>query len=215
MGFSSSFDQQAHCAAQLRGTPGAVAEEDEGGVGFAGETGEAHRRGLRERGRAVEHHERKGAAAEQDVGAPGGSRGVVWADHPHAFGVAEVHPVARVECALGVDVRDPAMCRDGALDDGAGECRLAAARRSDQLRESPARQPAPEQRGVERGDPGGERRRGRCGGWKELDKLGEGQRHVSGSDSRTVGRKDRRPDSEIVIPAYAGIQMETENASST
>ena len=103
-----------------------------------------------------------------------------------------MHPVACIEGALGVDPGDPSVRRDRALDDGARECRLPAPRWSDELREPAARQPSAEQRGVERGDPGGERRRGRCGGREELDQFGERKRHFTGLDGRMKDR-DRSP----------------------
>ena len=96
--------------------------------------------------------------------------------------VAQVHPVARVEGPLGVDVGDPAVVGHRGLDEGAGEGGLAAARAAHDLGEPAARQPSARQRRVERRDPGGKRgRRGRR--WrKELNELGEREGHAcSGS----------------------------------
>ncbi len=115
-----------------------VAEDDEGGVGLAGEAGEANGGGAGEEGGTVEHDEGEGAAAQQDVGAPGGARGVVRADHPDPLGVAQMGPVACVERALGVDVGHPAMRGHRGLHDGASECRLAAPGGSDDLAEPAA-----------------------------------------------------------------------------
>lgn len=57
-------------------------EYDEGGVGIARQSGEPDRSGAREHRRAVQHDQAEGAAAQQDVGAPGGAGGAGWAHHP-------------------------------------------------------------------------------------------------------------------------------------
>ena len=68
------------------------------------------------------------------------------------------------------------------LDDRAGERRLPTARAADELRKPAAREPSAEQRGVERRDPGGERRRGRCGWREEPNELGEGERQQNSGE---------------------------------
>ena len=86
-----------------------------------------------------------------------------------------MHPVARVERALGVDVSHPSMRRDGGFHDGASEGGLAASRWARDLREPAARQSSTEQHGVERRNPGGECGRSRRGGREEPNELGEGE----------------------------------------
>ena len=140
---------QSHGATELRGAADAIAEEDEGGAGFARESREANGGGLGEHRRAIEHHEREGAAAEQDVGGPGGAHGIVGADDDHPVLVAEVDPVACVEGTLGVDVGHPAMRCEGGFDDDPCECRLAAARAAHEFREPAAGQSSAQQRIVE------------------------------------------------------------------
>ena len=178
---SSSLDQQPHRAAELCDRT-AIAKEDEGGIRFSSESREPHGRSLGERGRAVEQDEREGTAAEQDVGTPGRARGIVRPDHPHAFGVAEVDPVACVERALRIDVCHPAMLFDRGFDNRAGEGGLAAARAADDLREPAAGESAAEQHGVERRDSGGKRRRDRRGSGEEPNELGEGERQESSGE---------------------------------
>ena len=115
---------------------------------------ESHRGRLGEHRRAVEHDEGEGAAAQQDVGAPRRTPRVARADHPHPLGVAQVHPVARVERALGVHVGHPAVRGHGGLDDGAREGGLPAPRRARRSRSAaraaarppPAPRPAPRPR---------------------------------------------------------------------
>lgn len=155
-----------------------LAEHDEGGVAIASEAGESHRDGAGECRRTVEHDERKGAASQQDIGAPNGSRRIGRPDHPHAFDIAQMHPVPWVEGALGVDVGHPAMLRHGGFDDRAGERGLPTSHSPDDLGKPAARQSASAERGVERRDSGGE---GGCGGGrrggKEPNELGQGDRH--------------------------------------
>ena len=171
----SSIDDEPHCTTELRGASHLIAEEHEGGVRLARQPRETHGRRAGEQGRAIEHDEGKGPAAQQHVRAPRGARGIVRADHPHAFRITQVYPIARVEGALGVDVRDPAVVRDRGLHESASEGGLAASRRAGDLREPAARQSSTEQHGVERRNPGGECGRSRRGGREEPNELGEGE----------------------------------------
>ncbi len=173
----SSIDDEPHRTTELGGASYLIAEEHEGGVRLARQPRETHGRRAGEQGCTVEDDEGERAAAQQHVGTPRGARGIVRTDHPHSFRIAEVHPIARVEGALGVDVRDPAVVRDRGLHEGTREGGLAASRRAGNLREPTARQPSTEQHGVERRNPGGE-----CGrdwrGWREEpNELGEGKGH--------------------------------------
>jgi hypothetical protein len=135
-----------------------IAQREERGVRISRESLETHADGTRERGRAVEHDEREGPAAEQDVGAPRRARGR-WRTHdPESIALGERGPIARRERARGVDVRHPEPRVDGALDDAPHERRLPAAARSGHLGEPPARNSARRHRCIERLDPGGESR---------------------------------------------------------
>jgi hypothetical protein len=191
------LDDEPHGAAELGRRAGVVTEHEERAVGVARETGEPHGIRLGEHGRAIEHDEGEGAAAEHHVGAPCAALRVVRADHPHPLGVAQVHPVARVERALRVDVGHPAALGHHGFHDCARDGCLSTPRRADQLAEPAARQPASLQRGIERHDPG--RDRGRDGRrWREKpNELGEGKRHARGyfeevrkSGSQEVGRSE-------------------------
>ena len=177
VGPSSSLDDQSHRTTELGGASDLIAEEHEGGVRLARQPRETHGRRTGEQGRAVEDDEGKGPAAQEHVCAPRGARGIVRADHPHAFRITQVHPIARVEGALGVDVRDPAMVRDRGLDEGASEGGLAASRWARDLREPAARQSSTEQLGIERRNPGRECGSNRHGGREEPNELGKGKGH--------------------------------------
>jgi len=63
--------------------PGAVTQQEQGGVGIARELGEPHRDRAREDGAAVEDHQGEGPAPQQEIGAPRGTRRIGGTDHPH------------------------------------------------------------------------------------------------------------------------------------
>ncbi|MFM8909106.1 MAG: hypothetical protein ACKOH8_00755, partial [Gemmatimonadota bacterium] len=54
----------------------AIAEEQQRGIRLAGELGETNCDGAGEDRSAIEHHEGEGPRAQQEVGAPGGPRGI-------------------------------------------------------------------------------------------------------------------------------------------
>ena len=203
-------EPEPECAADLRGAC-ALAEEEERGVGLTGELGETHTDGAREDRRTVEHDEREGAGAEQEIGAPGGACGIGGTHDPERFefggGECAVWgatdggggpgrtallrddagicgdrwgEVARVECARGVDPCDPTATTDGRGDERAGDGGLAGAGRGEEFGESPARDAATGEDGVECGEAGGEPGCGARGpgddGGELLTENGEGHR---------------------------------------
>ncbi len=111
----------------------------------------------------VEHHERERPAAQQHIGTPGPSRGIVRSHHTEE-GAVEQCPVSRIEGARGIDACDTLPPgQHGANQPADQRCR-ARAEGADQLREPPARNSAA-QRFIEFLESGGEgvgrhRRRG-------------------------------------------------------
>ena len=127
---------QSQAAGEHGRTP-LITDGDERGVALAREPSEPNRDAACEHGRAVEHHEGEGAAAQEDVRAPGRARGIARADHPDTRPFAEVCPVTWRERAGRVDIRDPEPFIDSAFDDAADKGRLPASQCADDLRQSP------------------------------------------------------------------------------
>jgi hypothetical protein len=176
---SSALHPQSHGAAQRRALLSILlGDDDQRRARFARQPGEPHRDRAAERGRGIDDDERERAAAQQHVGAPGGTRGIGGTDHPHALVLAEMCPVARREGACRVDVGHPTRALHSLFDDAAKQCGLAAAACTDDLREPAAREPTPLQRAVElrqsRREPGNVRGRGRK---ERAERGGGGERH--------------------------------------
>lgn len=146
-------DAQPEGAADVA-RPGARAGEQEGGVGVAGDLEEAERHGAWEHRGAVEHHEGEGAAAQEDVGAPGSARRVRWADHPEAGYPLGLRPVGGGEGAGGVDHGHPAASVPGRAYHAAEQRRHPVPGGAEQLGDPPAGEAA--EHAVEPGDAGGE-----------------------------------------------------------
>jgi len=170
---SSSCGAQSQRAREFGGF-GGIAEDEERGVGFACEPGEADGDGALEDGCAVEDDERERAAAEEDVGAPCAARGRVGAHDPESLVIAvgaDVRPVARGERACGVDVRDPPAVVHGAFGDVADEGGLAAALWADEFGEPAAGEAAVGEGSVGLGEPGGETGGVRAGAGDDLGEV--------------------------------------------
>src|SRR5665647_2787162 len=114
-----------------------LAGDDEGRADIAREPREAHREHARELWRAVHHHEREGAGAEEEIGAPCRASTRCRTDHPERRAVAtDVRPIAGRERARGVDVRDPASARRDGGDERA-QHRLSLIHISEPTRRTP------------------------------------------------------------------------------
>jgi hypothetical protein len=161
-----------------------VAQGEERGVAFAGEAGEPNGDVAGEERCAVEDDEGEGAAAEEDIGAPGAAIGAIGADDPEVIGGArvegiDVRPIARRECARGVDVGDAPSIADGAFDDVPDDGGLPGARRADEFSEPSAGESAEWEGGVEGTETGGQARGAGFGGVEDFGELEaeEGEGH--------------------------------------
>lgn len=154
-----TFEHEAQGATDLRG-PGALAEQEQRGVGVAGELREPHADGAGQDRRPVEHDEGKGPGAEQEVGAPGRARGLAGPHHPERIAPGRIHghPVARIEGAGGIHPRDRVPTGEGGGGEGAGEGGLAESGRGEEFGDTPTGEPAPRQGGIEGRESGREPR---------------------------------------------------------
>jgi hypothetical protein len=165
-----------------------IANDDERDVVFLGESRQADGDLPGERRRAVEHHQVEGAAAEEDVGAPGAPVGARWADDPEAAAGSRVSPLAWGECPRTVDQGYPPARIDGAQHQLPDECGAAAAARALDFCQPPAGQPTVRQRAIQPGDARGNGT-GIAGprGWENRRQL----------LAERGNRQGRRPKSEI------------------
>jgi hypothetical protein len=161
-----------------------VAQGEECGVAFAGEAGEPNGDVAGEERCAVENDEGEGAAAEEDIGAPGAAIGAIGADDPEVIGGArvegiDVRPVARRERAGGVDVGDAPSIADGAFDDVPNDGGFSGAGCADEFGESAAWEAAEWEGGVEGTETGGQARGAGFGGVEDFGELEaeEGEGH--------------------------------------
>jgi hypothetical protein len=187
---SWAFNEQSHRTAQLTNATNVIPKHHQRGITVARQAREAHRVGLGEQGSPIQHHEGEGAAAQQDVGAPGSRRRVVRTNHPHPFRIAQMHPVAGIEGTLGIDVGDPPSAGDRGFDHRPGQGGLSTPHGPQQLRQPPARQPPAEQHRIQRHDPGRDRRRQRSGRRQELRELGEREGRQGNDEERGTRNED-------------------------
>ena len=153
-----------------------VAEGEERRVGFAGEAREPNGDVAGEERCAVEDDEGEGAAAEEDIGAPGAAIGAIGAHDPEVIGGArveriDVRPIARRECAHGVDVGDAPSIADGAFDDVPDDGGFSCAGRADQFGEPSAWEATEWEGGVEGAKSGGQTRGAGFGGVEDFGEL--------------------------------------------
>jgi len=125
-----SSHHEAERAAELGGL-GAVAEQEQHGVGLAGELGQAHGDDARQHGRAIEHDQREGAGAQQEVGAPGRAGGIGGADDPEGVGVGDLR--SGIERTRRVYPSDATPTGDGRRDESLGDGSLPQTGRGQQL----------------------------------------------------------------------------------
>lgn len=129
-----------------------ITNDDERDIVLLRESRQADDDRSRQCGSAVEHHQVEGAAAEEDVSAPGAPVGARWADDPETTAGSRVSPLAGCECPRTIDQGYPPARIDGAQHQLPDECGAAAAARALDLRQSPAGEPTIRQRAIQPGD---------------------------------------------------------------
>lgn len=169
-----------------------IAHRDQRDVVLFGESRQADGDLAGQRGRAVEHHQVEGAAAEEDVGAPGAPGSGVGADDPEETTGSRVGPLARRERSRAIDERHPATGIDRAHDQLPDECGPAAAARALDFRQPAAGNASIRERAIQRLDPGGDRDgtadSGGCQDRRQLlAERGKGHERVAGRGSRAPG----------------------------
>ncbi len=132
----------------------AITHEEEGGIGLAGELRQADRDGAGEDRPAIEHHEGEGPRAQEEVSAPGGTRGIGRPHDPDR--IEGPRPIARIQGAGRVNPRHAEPRAQRRPHEGAREGRLPESCRRDPLADPPPRDPSTGERRIERGHPGGE-----------------------------------------------------------
>jgi len=154
-------DAQSGGAAESTGL-GTVGDDDERGIAFAGQLGEPDAVDARQQRRAVEHHQSKNPAAEQQVGRPGAAGSVARADHDQS--ATQIGPGLRGQRAACVDPGHPSAAGQHALYDPPEQGGFAGTADANDFGDAPSRNPTA-QRDVERPDAG---RHGRAG-WLVAD----------------------------------------------
>lgn len=171
-------------------------EQDERRIARARQSHQPHRHRARQRWRAVEHHEAKGAAAQQHIGAPGAARRVVGAHDPEAIVRAERGPVARGESAGGVHVRHPPSRAQRGGDELACDGGAPAAGGAGDFSEPAAREAVARKHRVECGHSGGQPRHGGAPPFDDLGELltqgGNGHGHTNGRRVVQLPNKTRK-----------------------
>lgn len=182
-------------AADEPASSGAMMDDEEGDLPVLGDPGEPDDDAAREWCRVVEDDELEGAAAQEDVGAPGALPVGGRTHDPEAAGRGERGPVGRGEGPCGVDVCYRLFVLDRGGDHGAGERGRAAAGDAGDLGEAPARDPPARERRIQRGDPGPDRPLHHRGGGHDRGELG-----AKGGEGHGTGRIEFTATSTADLP---------------